>query len=80
MVSDFDATDSLAYFFNNCSAFVSKDGGKNAFRIVSGKRECVCVTDSGGNVSDQHFSGFRSFEINHIYLQRLSSFPGNCSS
>jgi hypothetical protein len=62
---------------DDAGALVAEDGGKQALRIGARERELVGVADAGGLDLDQHFAGFRAFQIDLDYLKGLGLLEGD---
>ena len=62
--------DARADVDDDARAFVAEDRGKQAFGIRAGQRELVGVADAGRLDLDQHFSRFRTFEIDGFDRER----------
>ena len=58
VVADGQGLNIRAHFFDDGTAFVAENAGKNAFRIGTGEGERIGMANAGGDHADQHFARF----------------------
>ena len=72
VIARLQAGDAFANFDHDTAAFVTQHGREYAFRIVTGQRKRIGMTDAGMGNFDQHFAFFRRSNVNFNNLQRLA--------
>ena len=77
MVANFQIADAGTDFLNDRAAFVAEDCRKNSFRVFARQRECIRVTDTRCDVSQQNFALFRSVKFDFFNFERFACFPGD---
>ena len=80
VIPDFHAGDAGADFLNNAAAFVTEYRRKRAFRVFSGQRISIRVTNARRNESYEHFPVFGARDFDFFNRQGLASLPGHCRS
>ncbi len=80
MVANFQAFHTFPDFFDHRTTFMAKHRRKYAFGILTGQRECVGMTNTGGDVSQQNLTFFRAVNIDFFNFEGFAGFPGNCST
>jgi len=80
VVTDRNGSDARANFFDDGTALVPQDGGKNAFGIFARERERIGVADASRDISEQDLAGLGSLQVEHFDFERFACFPGNGSA
>ena len=77
MVPGLQAGDPFAHFLDDARAFVAKDGGEDAFRILAGQSVGIGMTNTGRDDLHQYLTGFGAGHIHFFNDQGFACFPGD---
>jgi PhzF family phenazine biosynthesis protein len=71
VVADLQRRHTLTKCLDNATAFMSQDHRKDAFRVLTGEREGIGMTNARGNNAHQHFTFAGRLDINLDNLEGL---------
>ncbi len=77
MIADSDRRHAFADGFNHCATFVSQDRWKDAFRVCTGQRVGIGMTNPGGHDAQQDFTGLGHGDVDFNDLKRFPGLEGN---
>ena len=67
-----------AHVDNDTGAFMAKNGGKLAFRVVTAQSECIGVAYAGGFQFNKNFPGLWTFEVDFTDFEGPAGGNGDC--
>jgi len=80
VIARLEASYAFAHFNDNASAFVAQNDRKEAFRVITGQGEGICMANTRVGDLDQHFACARWFDVDLYDLKRFTCFEGYCST
>jgi hypothetical protein len=80
VVADGQRGHAFADGFDDATAFMTQNAGKDAFGVSAGERLGIGVADTRRHGADEHFTRFRRLDVHFDDLQRLVGRESNGST